>query len=617
MSSEKKETIKIYLRVRPARDPSKNYQIDKEFDSAKIKFHLDKNVHSEVINNQIEDYSFQFTDVFDRETTQEQTFDRVAKGCVESVLQGYNSTIFAYGQTGSGKTFSITGGSESYDQRGIIPRSIAMIFDAVKKDPTVNTEIRVSYMQIYSDKGQDLLNKGEDAKCLEDLPRVTVAEGDEEFIVKGLGQHKCDRQADALNLLFLGDTNRMYCETTMNNSSSRSHCIFTIMIQQQTPGSAIVRRSKLHLVDLAGSERVKKTGAEGRLLQEARYINLSLHFLQEVITALCDKAEGKRDHIPYRQSLMTMVLRDSLGGNCKTVMLATAHPQDLWMDETISTCKFAQRVASIKVNARVNEETDPTLLVKKLRSEVATLKEELAMYRKGDQAGDRILSTDEKDRCREALDRYLKNDNPEENLTGLEGDLARIFYCFSVLKDTVNAKGGALTQTPAVQSGTPKTNPSTPDVSPESGGVEGVNAKQYHQLQLQLQYKDNELNMLLGIVQKYQRRKRTLATQTGLDCDVSQSDHQNPRIPTPPSKPPSMTREDQHNQVKMVSVQHQLASDYNLESLDTHGLELFKDTASAFEQFRRSWRKFEQVERQKDEQRTRCDRAKSLAATVC
>eukprot|EP01059_Diplonema_ambulator_P026265 TRINITY_DN4350_c0_g1_i2.p1 TRINITY_DN4350_c0_g1~~TRINITY_DN4350_c0_g1_i2.p1 ORF type:complete len:678 (+),score=195.42 TRINITY_DN4350_c0_g1_i2:52-2085(+) len=613
MGKSTTDTIKIYLRVRPATNPSKNYSIAKEFDHAMVKFHLDKNVHREVINNSVEDYSFKFTDVFDKETQQDQIFDRVAKGCVESVLDGYNSTIFAYGQTGSGKTFSITGGSESYDQRGIIPRAIGMIFDELNKKTDIDYTVRVSYMQIYNDKGQDLLNKGRDAKSLDELPKVSIQEADDEFVVKELGQHRCDRQEDALNLLFLGDTNRMYCETSMNATSSRSHCIFTLSIEQRTPGTAVVKRSKLHLVDLAGSERVKKTGAEGKLLQEARFINLSLHYLQEVITALCDKAEGRRDHIPYRQSLMTMVLRDSLGGNCRTVMLATAHPQDAFMDETISTCKFAQRVASIKTEARINEETDPTLLVKKLKIEVAALKDELAMYRNGEQAGDRILGVDEKEKCKDIVYRYIADSDEDAKLVGLEGDMARFYYCFAFLKELVkggsgrSAKQGAAVPSPTgITSGTSSTGAS---VDPDA----------LQQLQLQLQAKDNELSMLLSIVQKYQVQKHTMGTQTG--ATQGQEPQSKYTHSTPPSSPPlsrAMPSDaSKHDQVKMIALQHKLGADYNLDALDMQGVELLKDTTKAFEEFRKSWRKFEQIEKQKDEQRRRCDRARALAATVC
>ncbi|KAI2542210.1 kinesin family member 6, partial [Homo sapiens] len=146
--------------------------------------------------------------------------------------------------------------------------------------------------------------------------------------------------------------------TPMNQASTRSHCIFTIHLSSKEPGSATVRHAKLHLVDLAGSERVAKTGVGGHLLTEAKYINLSLHYLEQVIIALSEK---HRSHIPYRNSMMTSVLRDSLGGNCMTTMIATLSLEKRNLDESISTCRFAQRVALIKNEAVLNEEINPRL----------------------------------------------------------------------------------------------------------------------------------------------------------------------------------------------------------------------------------------------------------------
>ncbi|KAL2099403.1 hypothetical protein ACEWY4_005883 [Coilia grayii] len=180
----------------------------------------------------------------------------------------------------------------------------------------------------------------------------------------------------------------------MNQTSTRSHCIFTIHVCSRQHGSATVRQSKLHLVDLAGSERVGKTGVGGQLLTEAKYINLSLHYLEQVIIALSEK---NRSHIPYRNSLMTSVLRDSLGGNCMTTMIATISVDTTNLDESISTCRFAQRVAMIKNEAVLNEELDPTLQITCLKREIQVLKDELAMIT-GEQRSD-DLSPQEIHRC--------------------------------------------------------------------------------------------------------------------------------------------------------------------------------------------------------------------------
>jgi len=186
------------------------------------------------------------------------------------------------------------------------------------------------------------------------------------------------RDTDALNCLFLGDTNRAISETDMNQASSRSHCIFTVSIEGRKVGSDTVMRSKLHLVDLAGSERVHKTSTTGQTLREAKYINSSLFYLEMVIVALHEKAKKGRSHIPYRNSMMTNVLRDSLGGNCKTVMVATISPDQSNTDESISTCNFAQRVALIKNVAQINEDVDPELVIRRLKAELSQLREEVS-----------------------------------------------------------------------------------------------------------------------------------------------------------------------------------------------------------------------------------------------
>ena len=201
--------------------------------------------------------------------------------------------------------------------------------------------------------------------------------------------HRATSEEEALNLLFLGDTNRAISETAMNQASSRSHCLFTVFLEcRGAGGSDKVRRSKLHLVDLAGSERVHKTKSDGITLNEAKYINTSLFYLEMVIVALNERNENARDHIPYRNSMMTSVLRDSLGGNCRTVMVATCSAEKAQTEESISTCRFAQRVALVKNDAVLNEETDPSVTIARLKAEVASLRARLEGQGRGDELAD-------------------------------------------------------------------------------------------------------------------------------------------------------------------------------------------------------------------------------------
>ncbi|NWH66908.1 KIF6 protein, partial [Geococcyx californianus] len=263
--------------------------------------------------------------------------------------------------------------------------------------------------------------------------KVTVMEDpDQNIHLKNLSLHQATNEEEALNLLFLGDTNRMIAETPMNQASTRSHCIFTIHISSKEPGSAIIRRSKLHLVDLAGSERVAKTGVGGHLLTEAKYINLSLHYLEQVIIAL---AEKNRSHIPYRNSMMTSVLRDSLGGNCMTTMIATLSIDKRNIDESISTCRFAQRVALIKNEAVLNEEIDPRLMIVQLKKEIQELKDELALVTGKQRMSE--LSQEELLQLDELIETFLKDDAPDSTLD-VGADMRKIKYCFIRLKQLMN-----------------------------------------------------------------------------------------------------------------------------------------------------------------------------------
>ena len=191
--------------------------------------------------------------------------------------------------------------------------------------------------------------------------------------------HVCDFEEDALNCLFEGELNRNYAAHELNSHSSRSHAIYTIHIESRSRVESTEKMvySKLHLVDLAGSERTKKTGTKGVQLTEARHVNQSLSYLLQVVLALCDQT---RTHIPYRQTTLTNFLRDSLGGNCKTVCIANVHCTDSHIEETISTLKFANRMMQVKNEAVINTTVDPTLQIKRYEKEIRDLKQELAMH---------------------------------------------------------------------------------------------------------------------------------------------------------------------------------------------------------------------------------------------
>lgn len=207
-------------------------------------------------------------------------------------MQGYNCCVFCYGQTGSGKTYTQTGGSGSYNDRGLMPRALEQLFQQIEIQKDRQYEIFISYCQILNEGGFDLLSAQGTSDGLqpthEQLQRVKLVEQPETgvIVVKNLSAFQAKTVEDALNILWSGDLNRVVTATSQNQSSSRSHCIFTINLHSKPAGSEVVRKSKFHFVDLAGSERVSQTGAEGVILNQARYINVSLFHLETVIQAL-------------------------------------------------------------------------------------------------------------------------------------------------------------------------------------------------------------------------------------------------------------------------------------------------------------------------------------------
>ncbi|XP_048589279.1 kinesin-like protein KIF3A [Nematostella vectensis] len=314
---------------------------------------------------------FTFDRVFNVDCKQTDVYTDAARGIVESVLEGYNGTIFAYGQTGTGKTFTMEGVRSVPELRGIVPNSFAHIFGHIAKvDGHVRFLVRVSYLEIYNENVRDLLGKDQNAKLeVKERPDIGV-------YVKDLSSYVMNNADDLDRTMTLGNKNRSVGATNMNERSSRSHAIFSITVEcseKGLDGQQHVRMGKLHLVDLAGSERQAKTGATGVRLKEATQINLSLSTLGNVISALVD---GKSTHIPYRNSKLTRLLQDSLGGNSKTIMIANIGPADYNFDETISTLRYANRAKNIKNKAKINEDPKDALL-REFQKEIEKLKAQL------------------------------------------------------------------------------------------------------------------------------------------------------------------------------------------------------------------------------------------------
>ena len=307
-------------------------------------------------------------------------YEVAAEETVTSVLNGYNGTLMAYGQTGAGKTFTITGGTANYQERGLSPRCLSHVYREIASRPEHAFVVRVSYLEIYNEKMYDLLATAEGAPEGAGTGSLSISEGAGGTVdIKGLTKMICATEEEALSFLFEGETNRAIAAHQLNRNSTRSHCVFTVYVESRSrvESSERVTRGKLNMVDLAGSERIKKTGSDGTILQEAMYINKSLSFLEQVVLALADR---NRDHIPYRQSVLTNVLKDSLGGNSKTLLCANIWGQAEHLEETISTLKFASRMMRISNEVVVNVQQDPSMLLKKYEREIRDLRQELAMH---------------------------------------------------------------------------------------------------------------------------------------------------------------------------------------------------------------------------------------------
>ncbi|XP_064411036.1 kinesin-like protein KIF15 [Latimeria chalumnae] len=371
------DAIKIFVRVRPPVAGTAIYTEGEQGLCLSVLSSTTIRLHSKP-----EPKIFTFDNVADMDTTQEAVFSSVAKNLVESCMNGYNGTIFAYGQTGSGKTFTMLGPSESdnfsHNLRGVIPRSFEYLFFLVNREKEKAGDgksflCKCSFIEIYNEQIFDLLDTASPGLILREHIKKGV------FVV-GAVEQVITSAAEAYQVLSMGWRNRRVASTSMNRESSRSHAVFTVTVQSMEKTNAIVniRSSQLNLVDLAGSERQKDTHTEGVRLKEASSINRSLSCLGQVIMALVDVANGKQRHICYRNSKLTFLLRDSLGGNAKTYIIANVHPGSKCFGETLSTLHFAQQAKLIKNKAVINEDTQGN--VRQLQAEIKKLKEQLAQF---------------------------------------------------------------------------------------------------------------------------------------------------------------------------------------------------------------------------------------------
>ncbi|KAM9262617.1 kinesin-like protein KIF27 isoform 1-T1 [Morus bassanus] len=379
MESAREEIpVKVAVRIRPllSKEVLHNHQVC---------VRLVPNTQQIIIGK---DRVFTFDFVFGKNSTQEEVYAVCIKPLLVSLTEGYNATVFAYGQTGSGKTYTIGGGhiaSVAEDEKGIIPRAIQELFQHISENHNIDFHVKVSYIEVYKEELRDLLELETSVKELhirEDEKGNTVIVGAKEF------QVEC--ADEVISLLESGNAARHTGTTQMNEHSSRSHAIFTISICQQQSAesqkntdaaqdsswkSVQMIASKFHFVDLAGSERVTKTGNTGERFKESIQINSGLLALGNVISALGDP-KRKSVHIPYRDAKITRILKDSLGGNAKTVMITCISPSSSDFDESLNSLKYANRAKNIRNKPVVNYNPDQDR-IDEMELEIRLLREAL------------------------------------------------------------------------------------------------------------------------------------------------------------------------------------------------------------------------------------------------
>ncbi|XP_053473057.1 kinesin-like protein KIF18A [Ictalurus furcatus] len=324
------------------------------------------------------DLKFVFDQVFGEDSTQTEVFENTTKGVVDGVLNGYNCTVFAYGATGAGKTHTMLGSSENPGVMYLTMKELFNRMDLIKEEKVF--DIAFSYLEVYNEQIRDLLvNSG---------PLAVREDSTKGVVIQGLTLHQPKSAEHILEALDYGNRNRTQHPTDVNASSSRSHAVFQIYLRQQDKTACLnpsVRVAKMSLIDLAGSEKASATNAKGARLREGANINRSLLALANVINTLADP-KSKKTHIPYRDSKLTRLLKDSLGGNCRTVMIANVSPSSLSYEDTHNTLKYANRAKEIKSALKSNVVSVDShvgqyaVICEKQKAEIMLLKQKLKQY---------------------------------------------------------------------------------------------------------------------------------------------------------------------------------------------------------------------------------------------
>ncbi|NXW56610.1 KI18A protein, partial [Eurystomus gularis] len=383
--------VRVVVRVRPESQKEKDGNFSKVvhvvdqhilvFDPKEEEvsfFHGKRLAHRDINKRKKKDLKFVFDAVFAESSSQLEVFEHTTKSVIDGFLNGYNCTVLAYGATGAGKTHTMLGSSEDPGVMYLTMMALYNCIDQIKEDKIC--DIAVSYLEVYNEQIRDLLvNSG---------PLAVREDAQKGVVVQGLTLHQPKSAEEILQMLDYGNKNRTQHPTDVNASSSRSHAVFQIYLRQQDKTASInqnVRVAKMSLIDLAGSERASATNAKGARFREGTNINRSLLALGNVINALADP-KSKKQHIPYRNSKLTRLLKDSLGGNCRTIMIAAVSPSSMFYDDTYNTLKYANRAKDIKSSLKSNvvsldsHISQYVKICNEQKKEILMLKEKLREY---------------------------------------------------------------------------------------------------------------------------------------------------------------------------------------------------------------------------------------------
>mmetsp|Transcript_5893 Transcript_5893/g.9554 ORF Transcript_5893/g.9554 Transcript_5893/m.9554 type:complete len:364 (+) Transcript_5893:157-1248(+) len=342
---------------------------------------------------------FDFDRVFDMKSQQKDVYDVAARPIIDSVLEGFNGTIFAYGQTSSGKTHTMQGPNiENVELQGIIPRMVRTVFNRIDmSSEAMEFSVKVSMCEIYNERIRDLFDPTKDNLKIHEEKQKGV-------YIQDISERWVVGEREVFDLMAVGTSNRSITATNMNAESSRSHSLFILTIIMNNTEDGSCKTGKLYLVDLAGSEKISKTGAVGQTLEEAKNINKSLTTLGKVIVALTDR---KVSHIPYRESKLTRILSESLGGNAKTCLIITCSPHPFNDAETLSTLRFGARARNIKNAPKVNREysvAEMKVLLNKAEEKIKGLTaRNIALAKKVQEMGGTVPSETELDKMGKAI----------------------------------------------------------------------------------------------------------------------------------------------------------------------------------------------------------------------